>query len=555
MTKLNAQGLIPMNSRKAPSTSSPTLSAAAQEQLAAEAWAEAWAQVEGESLPPLWKPFAEKPQEQAYYCPADELFFGGAAGAGKTDLGIGLAITAHRKSIFFRRQLPELRDVIERSKEILDGVAKLNENLHIWRSIPGGRTLEFGYVKDDKALRSYKGRPHDLKVFDEVSDFTEKQYTFLTGWARTNVKGQRVRIVAMGNPPTSAEGEWVIRRWGAWLDPQHPNPAKAGELRWYARVDDKEVERPDGQPFEHKGEQIRPKSRTFIPGRVTDNPVYMATDYPSQLQNLPEPLRSQLLFGDFQAGVKDGAYQVIPTEWVRLAQQRWREGQRPAVAMRALGVDVARGGDDKTVLAPLYHTWFDPLQKYPGKSTPDGPAVAQAVLAYVPSSSTPVYVDGIGVGASVYDTLRLQGHRAAHSIIFSEGTEYTDSTGRLKMTNVRAAAYWALREALDPKSGMDLALPDDPELLADLCAPKWGISKGGVLIESKEDIVKRLGRSPDCADAVALAWWGERSSGPILAFASHSAPKRSAPQTPEAEEKRAAEMTAAFYNRWLKDED
>jgi hypothetical protein len=63
------------------------------------------------------------------------------------------------------------------------------------------------------------------------------------------------------------------------------------------------------------------------------------------------------------------------------------------------------------------------------------------------------------------------------------------------------------REALDPANGDDLALPDDPEMLADLCAPKWSLSTSGILIESKDDIIERIGRSPDCGDAVVMACW------------------------------------------------
>jgi hypothetical protein len=78
----------------------------------------------------------------------------------------------------------------------------------------------------------------------------------------------------------------------------------------------------------------------------------------------------------------------------------------------------------------------------------------------------------------------------------------------LAMRNVRAEAYWGFREALDPQKGDDLALPDDPELLADLVAAKWRLSASGIQIESKDEIKARLGRSPDCGDAVVLAHYG-----------------------------------------------
>src|SRR5690606_28290038 len=146
------------------------------------------------------------------------------------------------------------------------------------------------------------------------------------------------------------------------------------ELRYFAVVNGKEVEVPDARPFVlFKGKEpvydfdpseylptelIKPMSRTFIPSRVTDNPYLMGTGYMSTLQALPEPLRSQMLNGDFQAGMEDDPFQVIPTAWVEAAMQRWA---RPAKleAMSSVGVDVARGGKDQTVIARRHGMWFD----------------------------------------------------------------------------------------------------------------------------------------------------------------------------------------------------
>jgi len=251
---------------------------------------------------------------------------------------------------------------------------------------------------------------------------------------------------------------------------------------------------------------VYPRSRTFIPARLTDNPYLASTDYGSVLQALPEPLRTQLLYGDFSVGVKDDPWQVIPTEWVRLAQARWMERDDPG-PQSALGVDVARGGDDQTVIAPRYGTWFAPLQKYPGISTPDGQRVAGLILAARSGSAT-VNVDVIGVGASVYD--QLAEYPGVRGINFGEGTDATDKSGRLHFANVRAYGYWSFREALDPATGQGLVLPLDNELLADLTAPKWTLRGGRIYVESKQEIIKRLHRSPDCGDAVVLALMADR---------------------------------------------
>jgi hypothetical protein len=236
------------------------------------------------------------------------------------------------------------------------------------------------------------------------------------------------------------------------------------------------------------------------------------TDYGAILQNLPEPLRSQMLYGDFGLGVEDNPYQVIPTEWIEAAMSRWQESGRADRAMSALGVDVARGGRDKTVIAPLHGNWFGPLKKYAGKETPDGQSVAALAIAAHDGEAV-IGVDVIGIGSSAFDCLRQAGVKKVLGINFGEGTTMTDKSKRLKMRNVRAGAYWSLREALDPSSGVEMALPNDPELLADLTSPRWSLSAGKILIESKEDIIDRIGRSPDAGDAVALGWWAAKTQG------------------------------------------
>ena len=462
--------------------------------------------------PTPWRPLPG-PQTNAYYTAADETFYGGAAGGGKSDLLLGLAATAHQHSVIFRREYTQLKALIERSHELFDGYGRFNANENLWR-FPDGRTLEFGAMQAEGDKRNWQGRPHDLKAWDEISNFLESQYVFVNGWTRTTTARQRTRVVAAGNPPTDADGEWVLRRWGAWLDPQHPNPAKPGELRWYAMIDGQDTERPDSTPFVWKDERIVPKSRTFIPARLADNPYLLKTDYGTTLQALPEPLRSQLLYGDFQVGQQTNPYQVIPTAWVQAAQARWTD-VAPQAPMTALGVDVARGGDDATVLSPRYGTWFAPLLRYPGSDTPDGPAVAALVIQALPKQGRPmVNIDVIGVGSSVYDHLR--GRCAAVPVNVAAGSTATDRSHTLGFVNLRAEAWWRLREALDPVTGDDLALPPSARLRADLCAPRWSLRAGGIQIESKDEIRKRIGRSPDEGDALVLAHLVAGSTGVFL---------------------------------------
>src|SRR3981189_2997714 len=98
----------------------------------------------------------------------------------------------------------------------------------------------------------YQGRPKDLLALDEATNFLEAQARFLMGWVRTTIPGQRCRAVLTFNPPTTTEGQWVLQFFGPWLDENHPNPAKPGELRWFAVIDGKDTEVASGQSFRHK---------------------------------------------------------------------------------------------------------------------------------------------------------------------------------------------------------------------------------------------------------------------------------------------------------------
>jgi hypothetical protein len=450
------------------------------------------------------------PQTQTYDSLADVIGFGGSAGGGKSQLIIGLASCEHQHSLILRRESTQVRALIDEAVKIFGDTGSLNRNTGIWTGLPGGRQIEFGGVANPGDEQKYRGRPHDFLAFDEADHFSEQTVRFLSAWCRTTTPGQRCRVVLTFNPPASAEGRWLLSYLGPWLDRKHPRPARPGELRWYATLPDgKETECPNGETIQAGSETITPKSRTFIPSRVTDNPFLMATGYVSQLQALPEPLRSQLLFGDMAAGLQDDPWQVIPTAWIEAAMARWKPTPPEGCPLTALGVDVAYGGDDKTVLARRVRTWFAKLEKHPGRSTPDGQATAGLILKAVSGGDVRdrlalVNIDAIGYGASAYD--QVKGNLPnVKAIVASAATNRMDRAKVLHFANLRAYAHWSLREALDPKTGDNLMLPPDPELLADLAAPRWEMRSSGIIIEDKNEIKERIGRSPDCGESVILA--------------------------------------------------
>jgi len=467
--------------------------------------------VSPESGPVLWTPI-DGPQTQALVSEADELFYGGAAGGGKSDLLLGMAATQHTRSVIFRREYPQLRDLIDRADEIAGANGQINRGSGVMQ-LPG-RKIQFGSCPHEKDKYRWQGRPHDLKAFDEITTFTRPIFMYLKTWARSALPDQRVRIVATGNPPSTSDGLWVIEYWAPWLDRNHPNPAAPGELRWFVTNSDGETDiEVDGpEPVAVDGEVLYPRSRTFIPALLSDNP-YLSTDdeYRAVIQSLPEPLRSQMLYGKFDVSVDDDQWQVIPTEWYDMAVLRWEAMKAAAGPMTALGVDVARGGKDNTVLMPKHGAWYGRPNLVPGKECRTGREVVREVVKMTSrvQSEVKIGIDVIGVGSSPYDLL-VDAGATVSGINFGAGADdATDRSGKYKLGNIRAAAYWGFREALDPEYS-DICLPPDKALRAEMIMPRWKVRNGRIYIESKDDVVARLGRSPDIADATVLAWYVDR---------------------------------------------
>ena len=390
-------------------------------------------------------------------------------------------------------------------RETINGHGKENKSEHYW-DLPDNRSIEFGALQYEDNKKDWQGRPHDHKLFDEIPEFTESQYVFICGWTRSTNPNQRVRIVATGNPPIDDAGNWVIHRWGAWLDDHHPNPAKPGELRWYATIDGDEKEYMTGDPIQNGSETIYPRSRTFIPAKLDDNPFLSSDErYRSILQSLPEPLRSMMLNGDFHASAIADPWQIIPTEWVRAAQRRYLEREKPQVPLTAVGLDPARGGRDNFSMSKRYDNYFDELVYWPGAIVPDGPTGAELVRQSLGDEIPGVInLDIGGIGSSVFDSLNPM-YNNVIAVNSASASNYRDKSGKLKMRNMRAELYWRGRDALDPSGGDDIVLPPGNEIVADLCSARYKLTTSGVLVEEKEEIKKRIGRSPDKGESILLA--------------------------------------------------
>lgn len=240
-----------------------------------------------------------------------------------------------------------------------------------------------------------------------------------------------------------------------------------------------------------------------VPGIAT--PEWLAR----QVEDWGEGSEAYLVraLGEFPSASSDA---VIALALVEAAKKRAaKDAFANATERLNFGVDVGRGGDD-TVIQPRRGYILGPLDAFNGSQSEDGPTVAGRVMMRVRDHRKPgakperpvVKVDTIGYGASAFDALKPFSVGANAEIELVGVNSSTKSDDESRYHNLRSQLHFAVRDWL--KDGG--ALPDDGKLCGELVAAKWKPDpRGRCLVEPKDEIKKRLGRSPDRADALSLA--------------------------------------------------
>lgn len=233
----------------------------------------------------LWKP-NPGPQTAFLSSTAREVMYGGAAGGGKTDALIALALRwadhPKHRCLMLRRTRPQLQEVIDRTLQLYPDVvpgAVWREAEGRWK-FPSGAIIQMGYAEHEQDILNFKTFEYNLICFDELTSFTEKQYLFM--FLRNRTKSADLpQLIRSGTNPGDIGHEWVHRRF---IENRLPYKIYDDAVK----LDDKEVV----------------VQRQYIPSHVWDNPAM--------------PNRDEYIAGIMQMAPEDiAAY--LHGEWSRLA--------------------------------------------------------------------------------------------------------------------------------------------------------------------------------------------------------------------------------------------
>lgn len=341
-----------------------------------------------------------------------------------------------------------------------------------------------------------------LVVIDEAAGVEEDIFRGV----RAITPNENAHILYIGNP-TSGDGTFK----NAFTNPrvrQHTISAFDSPNLMANNIRDldtlvKLMTPPEGvAPIDHNPKFELPYPSLISPTVVFERFVEWGTD---------SPMWQSLIMGEFPAQAENT---LIPLNLIQQAADNdyRKEHAWPIIdGPLGYGVDVARFGSDRTVLAPTRGDYVDPLIVYTKQDTN---VTAERVIASInpEAFNCRLKIDDTGLGGGVTDTLRARLNEHNKNFPDDPAWRYqvvpinfgSGSTKPEKFYNLRAEMFWHLRERF---INHRIAIPNDQELINELASIRYEYTgKQQIKIEAKDEIKKRTGKSPDKADALALAF-------------------------------------------------
>lgn len=397
----------------------------------------------------------------------------------------------------------------------------------------GGELVGYGRKPADYSDSAFQGihARYVLVVIDEACGVARNLFDAADALA-TNI---HARVLAIGNPddPTShfahvckPDSGWHTIRIDGLRTPNFTQEA----VEWVDCEQCRRQGRTEPLLARLFREEGIPYTEEYVPDSLRDmllSPLWVEerlhrwVGTPNETQTLVELSHQSSLFTAKVRGVfpDSNTEGIIPLGWVQAAMDRWQEwsdaGAKPLdiIERHVLGADIADQGEDATCIAFREGPIVRELRKHRNSDTMESVGYITAAMSSRPGSTA--IVDSIGIGAGVLARLRELKVSCSGFVASGSAKGLKDKTGEFKFLNLRAAAWWRMRELLDPSQpgGSNILLPNSETLLADLTTPHWKVLSGGAIqVESKDDIRKRLGRSTDEGDAVIMSFWSGRGT-------------------------------------------
>ena len=228
--------------------------------------------------------------------------------------------------------------------------------------------------------------------------------------------------------------------------------------------------------------------------RVDESGVLDADEVDMMKDDMTETEIRQELYCDFTASASEV---VIPIDLVtEAASRKLNEKDIPKGTPVILGVDIARFGDDRTCIFKRQGLWAEEPLIYKGLSVTD--VVDRVIWAVQRWKPDMIFVDSGNMGAGAIDRLRQLGYGNIAEVAFGSKAGRTE-----RYENIRAEMYFKLKAWLQAGG----AIPDIPDLKTELSVTEYKFSKRSrIILEPKEQIKDKMGKSPDLADALALTF-------------------------------------------------
>jgi predicted phage terminase large subunit-like protein len=317
------------------------------------------------------------PQEAFLSNPADICIGGGQAGGGKT-FALLLEPLRHIhnpgfSAVIFRRTFRQLAASGGPWPESMGvyGPTGATPTYMKWKW-PSGATVQFSHLQYEKDRLSWKGAQIALIGFDQLEDFTEQQFWYLLSRNRS-ISGVRPYVRATCNPVPGDDptGGWLRQLLSWWIgNDGYPIPERAGKLRWFVRDGEALVWADTPEGLEDRYPFQTPRSLSFVPLRLEDNPTLQQLDpgYVSTLESLPYVERMRLRHGNWNVRAVAGAvfkrawFKILaapPTEYARRCR-RWDCASTPGGGDYTAGVRVAVLGDGRIVIEDVVRGQWGP---------------------------------------------------------------------------------------------------------------------------------------------------------------------------------------------------